>query len=164
MQEKIAISNCNCFEHVAKFKQFGMTVTTPSCNQEESKCGLNSTDASYHSFQILMSFLLIFKTSKIVTLKSITLLIVLCSCETLCLTWREERGLRVYENTLKNTYGLEMEDVTGGCKKIQDKFNDFFYSSPDICKVIKWRRKWRGGRVTRRSGKINAWKLLVRKY
>ena len=44
MQEKMAISNCNSFEHVAEFKQFRRTVTNPICTQEESKYELNSAD------------------------------------------------------------------------------------------------------------------------
>jgi hypothetical protein len=43
----------------------------------------------------------------------------------------------VYENTLKNTVGPEMEDTTGGCRKLHDDELHDFYSSPDICKVVK---------------------------
>ena len=37
----------------------------------------------------------------------------------------------------KNTCGPEMEDVTGGCRKLHDEEPHGFHSSADICKVIK---------------------------
>jgi hypothetical protein len=44
--------------------------------------------------------------------------------------------MRVYQDRLKSTVGPEMEEVTGGCRKLHDEELNDCYSSPDICKVI----------------------------
>jgi hypothetical protein len=66
--------------------------------QEESKRRLNSGNACYHSVQTLLSFRLLCKNIKIKIYKTIILPVILYGCETSCLTLREERRLRVFEN------------------------------------------------------------------
>ena len=59
--------------------------------------------------------------------------VVLYACETWSLTRREERKLRVFENTvLRKIFGPRRDEVTGEWRRLHnEKLNDF-YSSPNI--------------------------------
>ena len=71
--------------------------------------------------------------------------VVLYGCETWSLTLREEHRLRVCENrVLRRIFGPKRDGVTGEWRKLHKEINDL-YSSPDIVRVIKSRRKrWEG--------------------
>jgi len=59
---------------------------------------------------------------------------------------REERKLRVFENmVLRRIFGPRRDEVTGEWRGLHnEKLNDL-YSSPNIVRVIKWRRmRWAG--------------------
>jgi len=73
------------------------------------------------------------------------LLVVLYGCEVWSLTLREERRLRVCENTMpRRTFGPKRDEVTGKWRQLRNEFNDL-YSSPNIIRVIKSRRmRWAG--------------------
>jgi len=60
-------------------------------------------------------------------------------CVTWSLTLREERRLRVFENRPK------WNDVRGEWRKLNNKELNHLYVSPNIVRVIKWRRiRWAG--------------------
>jgi len=63
---------------------------------------------------------------------------------------REERRLRVFENrVLRRIFGIKRDEVTGEWRKLyNEKLNDL-YSSPNIVRAIKQRRKRWAGRVAR---------------
>jgi hypothetical protein len=84
----IKIAN-RLFENVSQYKYFGMTVTNQNLIKEEIERKLNSGNTCYHSFQNLLSSLLLSKNVKIKICKTIILPIVLNGCETLSLTLRE---------------------------------------------------------------------------
>jgi len=59
-------------------------------------------------------FLLLTKNIKINVHRAIILSVVLYGCETWSLTWREERGLRLFENrVLRRIFGPKRDEATG---------------------------------------------------
>jgi hypothetical protein len=66
------------------------------------------------------------------------LLVVVYGCETCSLISREERKLRVFENTvLRRILGPKRDEVTREWKKLHnEEFNDLKFS-PNIIRVIK---------------------------
>jgi hypothetical protein len=62
---------------------------------------------------------LLSKNLKIRIYKTIILPVVLYGCGTWSLTLREEHRLRIFENRVLNRiFGLKMDDVTGGWRKL----------------------------------------------
>jgi len=72
--------------------------------------------------------------------------VVLYGCETWSLTLREERKLRVFENTaLRRIFGPWRDEVTEEWWKLHNEELNDLYSSTDILRVIKSRRiRWAG--------------------
>ena len=68
---------------------------------EEIKSRLRSGSACYHSVQNLLSSRLLSKNLKTKIYRTIILPFVLYGCETWSLTLREERKLRVFENSVE---------------------------------------------------------------
>ena len=88
-----------------------------------------------------MSFRLLSRNLKIKIYRTIILPVVLYGCETWSLTLREERKLRVFENmVLRRIFGPRRDEVTGECRRFHNKELNDLYSSPNIVRVIKWRR------------------------
>jgi len=57
------------------------------------------------------------------------------------LTLREERKLRVFENkVLRRIFGPRRDEVTGDWRRLHNEEINVLYSSPNIVRVIKWRR------------------------
>jgi hypothetical protein len=55
-------------------------------------------------------------------MKSITLPVVFCGCETLSLTLKEEHRLRVFENRmLRRIFGPKRDEVTGDRRKLHNE-------------------------------------------
>jgi hypothetical protein len=72
--------------------------------------------------------------------------VVLHGCETWSLTPREEHKLRVFENmVLRRIFESKRDEVTGGWRKRNNEELHDLYSSPDIIRIVKWRRmRWAG--------------------
>jgi hypothetical protein len=94
--------------------------------------------------------------------RNIILPIVLYGCETWSLTLREERRLRVFENkVLRRIFGPRRDEVTGEWRRLHnEKLNDL-YCSPNIERVIKWRRMRWAGHVARMGEVRGVYKVLV---
>ena len=76
--------------------------------------------------------------------------VVLYGCETWSLTLREERRLRVFENkVLRRIFGPRREEVTGEWRRLHNEELNDLYCSPNIVRVIKWRRMRWAGHVAR---------------
>jgi hypothetical protein len=84
---------------------------------------------------------LISKNVKIKIYKTVILPIVLYGCETWSLTLGEEHRLRVFDNRLlRRIFGPEREE-DGSWRKLHNDELHSLYSSPNIVRVIKSRRK-----------------------
>ena len=77
---------------------------------------------------------------KIKIYRTVILLLVLYGCETWSLTLRKERRLRVFEKILlRRIFGPRRDEVTREWRVL---YKDL-YRSPNIFRVIKWRRiRW----------------------
>ena len=108
-----------------------------------------------------MSSRLLSNNLKIKIYRTIILSVVLYGCETWSLTLREERKLRVFENmVLRRIFGPRREDVMREWRRLHYKeINDLYYS-PNIVRVIKWRRvRWAGhvARMGEERGYVGSW-------
>ena len=89
----------------------------------------------------LVSSRLISKNLKIKIHRIIILPVVLYGCVTWSLTLREERKLRVFENmVLRRIFGPRRDEVTGEWRRLHNEELNDLYCSPNIVRVIKWRR------------------------
>jgi hypothetical protein len=90
----------------------GTTLTNQNSIQEEIESRLKSGNVCYHSMQKLLSSSLLSKNTKIKIYRNIISPVVFCECETLSLTLREERRLRVFENwVLRRILGPKRDEV-----------------------------------------------------
>jgi hypothetical protein len=130
----------------------GTALTNQNSIPEEIKSRLRSGNACYHSVQNILSSRLLSKNLKIKVYRTIILSVVLYGCETWSLTLREERKLRVFENkVLRRIFGPRREEVTEECRRLHNEELNALYSSPNIVRVIKWRRMRWAGHVARMS-------------
>jgi hypothetical protein len=78
------------------------------------------------------------------------------------LTSGEEHRLRVFESrVLRRIFGPEMDEVTGGWRKLHNEELHGLYSSPSIIRVIKSRRMRWAGHVARMGEVRGAYNILV---
>ena len=76
------------------------------------------------------------------------MLVVLYGCETWSLILGEEHRLKVFENrALRRIFGLKRDEVTGEWRKLHNEEINDLYCSPNIVRVIKWRRMGWAGHV-----------------
>jgi len=77
---------------------------------------------------------------------------------------REERKLRVFENrVLRRVFGPRRDEVTGEWRRLHNEELNELYSSPNIVRVIKSRRKRWAGHVTRMGEERVVYRVLMRK-
>jgi len=133
------------FGRVDEFKYLGTTLTNQNSIQEEIKSRLKSENACYRSVQNLLSSCLLYKNLNIKIYRTIILPVVLYGCETWSLTLREERRLRVFENSvfenrvLRRIFWPKRDEVTGEWRKLHNELVNNLYSSHNIVGVIKSR-------------------------
>jgi hypothetical protein len=67
-------------------------------------------------------------------------LVALYGRETCSLTLRKEHRLRMFEKrVLRRIFRPKKDEVTGGCRKLDNDLLNDMYSSPSNVQVIKWR-------------------------
>jgi len=77
---------------------------------------------------------------------------------------REERKLRVFENTvLRRLYGPRRDEVTREWRILHNEELNDLYSSPNSLRVIKWRRMRWAGHVARMGEETGVYRFLVGK-
>jgi len=86
------------------------------------------------------------KNGKIKINRSVILPVVLYGCEAWTVTLREERSIRAFENrVLRKVLGSERDKVTEDWRRLRMEKIYSPYSSPNIIRVIKPKRKrWTG--------------------
>jgi hypothetical protein len=98
---------------------------------------------------------------KIKISKTVILPVVLYECETWSLILREEHRLRVSENrVLRRIFGPKREEDRSWEKLHNDELQNL-YSSPNIVRVIKYRRMRWAGHVARTGEGRNVYMVLV---
>ena len=114
--------------------------------------------------QKFLSSSLLSKNLNVKIHRNIILPFALYGCETLSLTLREERRLRVFGNrVLRRIFGPKRNEVTGEWRKLHNEELSYLYSLPSIFRVIKSRRmRWAGyvGLMCERRGlyRVLVWK------
>ena len=94
--------------------------------------------------------------------RDIILPFVLYGCETRSLTLREERKLRVFENmVLRRIFGPRRDEVTGEWRRLHNEELNDLYCSPNIVRVIKWRRMRWAGHVAHMGEEREVYRVLV---
>jgi len=111
-----------------------------------------------------LSSRLLSKNLKIKIYRTIILPIVLYGCESLSLTLREVRKLRVFENeVLRRIFEPRRDEVTGEWRRLHNEELNDLYSSPNIVRVIKSRRMRWAGHVARMGEERGVYRVLVGK-
>jgi len=130
---------------VEQFKDLGTTLKNQNCIQEEIKSRLKSGNACYHSVQNLLSSSLHSKNLEIKIYRTVILPVVLYGCETWSLNLREERMLRVFENSvMRRIIGPNRDEVTWEQRKLHNEELNDLHCSHNIVQVIKSRMRWAG--------------------
>jgi len=137
--QDVKIDNSS-FESVEEFKYLGTNLTKQNSIREEIKSRLKSGNACYHLVQNLLSSSSLSKNVKIKMYRNINLRVVLYGCETWSLTLREERRPKVFENRVLRIFGPRRDEVKGDWRKLHNEELNDLYCSPNIVRVIKWRR------------------------
>ena len=77
---------------------------------------------------------------------------------------RAERKLRVFENkVLKRIFGPRRDEVTGEWRRLYNEELNDLYCSPNIVRVIKWRRMRWAGHVARMGAERGVYRVLLGK-
>ena len=96
--------------------------------------------------QHLLTSSLLSKNLKIKIYRTIILPVVLYGCETWTFTFREERGVKVFENMLlRRIFGPKRDEITAEWRKLHNEELNDLNPSPYAFRVIKSRRiRWAG--------------------
>ena len=114
--------------------------------------------------QNLLSSTLLPKNLKIKIYRTIISPVVLYGCETWSLTLPEERKLRVFENkVLRRIFEPRRDEVTGEWRRMHNEELNDLYCSPNIVRLIKWRRMRWAGHVARMGEERWVYRVLVGK-
>ena len=90
--------------------------------------------------------------------------VVLYECETWSLILREERKLRVFGNmVLRKIVGPWRNGVKGEWRRLHNEELNDLYCSPNIVRVINWRRMRWAGHVARIGEERVVYRVLVGK-
>jgi len=121
---------------VEEFKYLGTILRDQNSIQEEKK-RLKSGNASYHSVHNLLSSSLPIKNlNNNKTYRTIILPVVVYGCEPWSLTMRDERRLRVLENTVfRRIFGPKRDEVTREWGKRRNKERNDLHSSQSTFRV-----------------------------
>ena len=77
---------------------------------------------------------------------------------------KEERRLRVFENRVfRRIFGPKRDEVTGEWRKLHNEELNILYSSPNIVRVIKWRKIRWVGHVARMGERRGVYSVTVGK-
>ena len=157
----IKIDN-GCFERVEELKYLETTLTYQNSIQEEVYCRLKSGNVCYLSVQNPSSSSFLPKNTKIKIYITLIFPVVLYRRETLSLTFREERRLRVFEKrVLRRIFGPQSYEVTGAWRKLPIEELNYLYSSPNIFPVIKLRTMRWAGHVAHMRKRRGVYRVLV---
>jgi hypothetical protein len=75
---------------------------------------------------------------------------------------REEQRLRVFENrVLRRIFGTKRDEASRWWRRLHNEELNDLYSSPNIIRVIKWRRMRWAGHVARMWEKRGAYRIFV---
>ena len=134
---------------------YGPTLTILSYVREELTGRSLAGNYWYSSFILLFAFWC-YKSIYITVI-----MLVFNGRETWSLTLREEHKLRVFEDrVLTKMFGPERNEVTGGCRKLQnEKLNDL-YCSPSAIRLIRSKRTRWVGQVTHLGERRNKYRVL----
>jgi hypothetical protein len=90
-----------------EFRYFETTLTSQDSIRDEIKRRMKSGNDCCHSVQNLLSSSFLYKNTEMKIYRIVILPVVLYGCETWSLTLREERRLKVIENSvLRRTFGV----------------------------------------------------------
>ena len=88
--------------------------------------------------------------------------VVLYGCVTWSLTLREELKMMVFENrVLRRIFGGRRDELTGEWRKLHNEELNDLYSSPNIMRIIKSRRKRWAGHVACMGESTGVYRILV---
>jgi len=122
---------------VEQFKYLAKTVANRDYTQEQSKIKLKAGNPIYPSVQGLLSSSLLSKNLMINIYGNIISPSCLYGCETLSLTLRDERSLRVLENgVLRRLFGLKKDEVTVERRKLHNEEHGDLHFLQNIIRVI----------------------------
>ena len=95
---------------------------------------------------------------------TIILSVVLYGYETWSLTLREEPRLRMFENwVLRRIFGPKRDELTKEWRQLHNEKLNVLYCSPNIVRVIKWRRMRWAGHVACMGDRRSIYRILVGK-